>query len=721
MFNIIKTAADTYHVFDGSRNDSMLYRYGILTADNELDNDNVCKQSKDKVIFDASKRKIEIASEHLDVGFRLRIPLSHDERLFGLGDATRDSVMVRGTRADIYIENVRAYGPMTVILSSDGWGFVLNCTYHNVIDCGKTDKDAIVIETNGGNVDYYLFRGDTLKEIIEKVTAVTGRPIMLPKFAYGLTFVQNEETDARSFLWDIKTMRDRGISCDVMGLEPSWMEKHYDYSTDKKWNKSLFPLPVWEDSNTSSFFTFFYPMREMGMQLSLWLCTEYDLFYKEDENLKEDSIASFDDKATIKDEHFSSEIRMDTYTKPEEPWFEHLKKFVDNGAAAFKCDGANQIISHPDRLWGGKYKDAEVHNVYPVILSKQLQQGFREYTDRRLLLYSSGAYTGTQRYAATWAGDTGGGFDTLVSIMNYAMCGHSNASCDIDIQSPEAIHYGFLTPWAQYFCWSNWRYPWFLNPKTEEMIKFYSNLRSSLVPYIYTMAHIANKTGTAILRPLALEFDGTDKFDNIKNEYMLGDSLLVGAFDMNLVLPDGKWTDYITGVRYEGNVKYEIPEGMGGALLVREGSVFVTMKPQKYILEKQHDYIINVYPGCDGEFTLYEDDGFTFDYEKGIYAQTLIKMSDTSSDGFDLTVFRRSGDFPGRPDNGHDNAQNSIPKIKAMQPINDMTVKISGRKPKTIIFNDKEIDFEYDGKFAKFVLTSDVHDSVDAKYVVKYC
>lgn len=720
MLNIIKTGDGSYHVYEGDREASMLYRYGILTPDSECEADNVCRQSDGKIYFDAKKKTVEIHSEYMTSGFRIKIPLEKDERLFGLGDATRENVMIRGTRADVYIENIRAYGPMTVLLSSGGWGFVLNCTYHSVIDCAKTDKDAITIETNGGNIDFYIFGGSSLKDIIGKVTAVTGRPIMLPKFAYGLTFVQNEETDARSFLWDIRTMRDRGIACDVMGLEPSWMEKHYDYSTEKKWNKDLFPLPTWEEENTSSFMTFLYPMREMGMQLSLWLCTEYDLFYKEDESFKEDKTTAFDDKAMIKDEHFSSEIRMDPNTKPDEPWFEHLKKFVDNGAAAFKCDGANQIIAHPDRLWGGKYKDAEVHNVYPVILSKQLQQGFREYTDRRLLLYTSGAYTGTQRFAATWAGDTGGGFATLVSLMNYAMCGHSNASCDIDIQHPEAIHYGFLTPWAQYFCWSNWRYPWFLNPKTEEMIRFYSNLRSSLVPYIYTMAHIANKTGIAILRPLALEFEGTAKFDNVKNEYMLGDKLLVGAFDMNLTLPDGKWTDYITGKVYEGDVKYEIPDGMGGALLVREGSVFVTMKPQKYILEKQHDYIINVYPGADGEFTLYEDDGFTFDYEKGIYAETLIKMTDSSDGGFTLTVCKRSGDFPGRPDNGHDGAMNSIPEIKRMQPVNDMTVKINGKKPTAVLLDENEIDFEYDGRFAVFTLPADVHEAQEAVYKIKY-
>ncbi len=720
MINIIKTAPDSYHIFEGERNESMLYRYGILTSDSELAADDICTTKDNCIHFCAGKRDLDISVEHLSCGFKLRIPLSENERLFGLGDATRENVMIRGTRADIYIENVRTYGPMPILLSSDGWGFVLNCTYHSALDCGCTDKNAIVAETNGGNIDFYLFRASSLKDTITKITTVTGRPMILPKFAYGLTLVHNEETDARSLLWDIKNVRERDIPCDTMGLEPSWMERHYDFSTKKKWNSRLFPLPSWEPENTSSTFTFFYPMREMGMQLSLWLCTEYDLFFKEDENFKQTEKYTFDDKAVIHDEHFASEWRADPYTNPSECWFEHLKKFVDNGAAAFKCDGSNQIVPHPDRLWGGKYLDAQVHNIYPVVLSKQLQQGFKDYTNRRCLVYTSGAYIGTQRYAATWAGDTGGDFNTLISIMNYSMCGHSNASCDIDVQSPEAIHYGFLTPWAQYFCWSNWKYPWFLNPKTEEMIRFYAKLRSSLIPYIYTMAHKAYETGIAILRPLALEYDSTDKFDSVKNEYMLGDNLLVGAFDMHLTLPDGNWIDFITGKTYSGSIEYEIPKNMGGALLVKEGSVFVTMQPQKYILEKQHDYIINVYPGNDASFELYEDDGFTFDYEEGKFTTTFISIFDSCSNGFNLKVCKRKGDFKGRPDNGHDKELNSIPEIKAAQPVNDMLVKIHGKKPQTIILNNEKISFDYESGCAFFTLPALLHSQGDVIYKITY-
>jgi len=152
--------------------------------------------------------------------------------------------------------------------------------------------------------------------------------------------------------------------------------------------------------------------------------------------------------------------------------------------------------------------------------------------------------------------------------------------------------------------------------------------------------------------------------------------------------------------------------------MVKNGSIFVTMKPQKYVLEKNHDYIINVYPGEDASFTLYEDDGFTHDYRSGLYATTLIEMTDTSDSGFNLTVHKRCGNFDGRPDNGHNIYQNSIPEIKGIQPVDDMEIFISGKKPSAIILNGVNISFEYDGTKSKFRLPKEAHEAGNVTYEI---
>lgn len=720
MTKVKQLTGNTYHITEGTPEKSMLYRYGILKADTVCEHDGKCRISENTVILEA-KREVKIKADKGFDRYRLTIPVSEKERFFGAGDSTRKSVALRGQRLDMDVVNVSGYGPMPIFMSSDGWALMLNCTYRSIFDFGTKDRDTLVIDVFCDNVDFYLFKGETLTELLKLITDISGKPMILPKYAYGLTFVHNEQTDARSLLWDIRTIRDRDIPCDTMGLEPSWMSKHYDQSTEKMWDKERFYLPHWLPANQSGSFTFFYPMRKMGMQLSLWLCENYDLLYEEDKNAPVEVAEEMPPEAEIVDKNLAAATRIDTITKIEQPWFEHLKKFVDNGAGAFKLDGCTQVIKHPDRLWGGKYLDTEVHNVYPVILAKQMTQGFRDYTDRRLLLYTAGAYTGTQKYAATWAGDTGGGAGTVVSMLNYAMCGHSNTSCDIDV-TPEALHYGFLLPWAQYFCWANWRYPWFLGEEIENGVRFYSKLRSSLFPYIYSMAYKAYSEALPIVRPLPLIYENDERFDNVTNAYMFGDSLYVGVFDMNLMLPEGRWVDYFTGSIYQGDIKYEIPEGKGGALFVKEGSIIVTMKPQKYILEKQHDYIIGVYPSekQDACFTLFEDDGFTYDYEKGLGCFTKIETKNTTKYGFDLVINPREGSFPGRPDNGHDIANNSVPKIMPESPEKDMTVEICGRKPSAITSDGAKVDFEYDGRKAVFTARTADRGSKALIYKVEY-
>ena len=711
--------------------ESLLSRYGILknTLARTYSESATLTISGNTALLGGARRDVLITVEEHSCGFAVSIPLRKGERLFGLGDATRDAVMVRGLHVPVHVCNVASYGPQPLLLSADGWAILVNCTYSQSFDIGHDDPDLLTIYASGGRPDLYLFVADTLPELVEAVTDITGKPVMLPAFGYGLTIVNNEQVGARELLENIRLCRERGIPCDIMGLEPAWMGG-YNFTVNKAWDKNLFYLPHWLPDNQSGKNTFFFPMREQGMRLSLWLCEEYDLFYEEERRVGEmigmDQDPTIDEvfkkNAAFVDDRLTSKSRADNITKRDQPWFEHLKKFVDNGAVCFKLDGSRQVMEHPDRLWAEKYRDDEGHNVYPVILARQMMEGFREHTGgRRAMLYTAGAFTGTQQYAATWAGDTGGGPRPLVSVLNYAMCGHTNTSCDLDILDPEAMHYAFLLTWTQLLCWANWHYPWYLKAEREEMFRSYALLRSSLFPHIYAAAHRAACTGYPVVRPLPLAYPDTDRFDGVLNAYMLGDSLYVAAFDMNLDLPDGRWYDYFDDRRiYEGKITYERPEGRGGALLAKAGSVVVTMAPQQYILEKEHDYILRVYPGGDGEATLYEDDNHTYGYLDGEYATTRITLADGGDVGYTLTLGMRQGSFPGRPDNGHDHMRNSIPRIDPMAPVRDMKVYLAGRLPSAVTLNDESVPVVIEDGHATFTVPAVLHEKQELSYSIVY-
>lgn len=737
---------------DGNFRETLLSRYNILCDPPEMETS--FSEDETKAILSFGSFSVEVLKsdksicisgngftkklsfysyekgEVSDNGFHAEISLSDGERLFGLGDESRTSIARRGTTARMDMKNVVSYGPIPYLMSSLGWGLLVNCTYVHTYDLGKSDADKITISAQRGGIDFYVFlpESGTLTDILDLYTNVSGKPLVMPKAFYGYTFVTNEQTNARELLWDCKTFRREDIPCDIVGLEPQWMTKYYDTSVDKKFDEDRFYIPQWLPENESGTWTFFYNLREMGFKLSLWLCNDYDLLYEEERLVGERAGAENKpysyEGASILDPHFEAPRYQDQLTKKDEAWFKHLEKFVDNGASAFKLDGAFQVNDHPDRLWGGKYFDDEVHNVYPVLYVKQMQEGFTNHTDgRRAIIYTPCMYAGSQKYCASWAGDTGGGYDTVVAMLNYGLSGHTNVTCDMEVTVKEGIHYGFLSPWVQQLGWRNWQQPWFLREELENMIRYYAHLRSSLFPYIYSMAHKAAKTAVPIARALSLMYPDKPEYDYVTNTYLFGDSMLVAVFDMNVTLPEGKWIDFWNGDVYDGNrkVEYKIPEGRGGALFIKAGSIFVTMQSQDYI-EKSipEKYTINVYHGADASFSLIEDDGYTYDYIKGAYAETVLAIENSTDSSFDIIVEKRRGNYPGRDKRPEGIYKESDPVINGIGDITPFDVEIHTAVAKEILLDGESIPFTVkDGK-TYFNIPAEIHRNKTLKYSVKY-
>ena len=198
-------------------------------------------------------------------------------------------------------------------------------------------------------------------------------------------------------------------------------------------------------------------------------------------------------------------------------------------------------------------------------------------------------------------------------------------------------------------------------------------------------------TGTPICRALPLMFDDV-RANNIVSEYMFGDNILVGAFSDKVYLPEGNvWYDAWTGKLYEGGqeVRVEIPEGKGGPLFIRGGAIIPTEKPKQYEDDvNTANLILNLYPSGKSEYTLYEDDGVTFDYEAGARASTKFTMEENGK-GFTLAVGARSGRF-----NGMTNNRTYTAKVRLE------------KAPVSVTVDGEEKTFSYDGKFASFEIGS---------------
>lgn len=584
-------------------------------------------------------------------GYFLSCSIDPLERVQGLGDVARDRLCKRGYATPMWVRNVSSYVPVPFLMGERGWGLFIDTTWRHVVDVASERSDLLSVRANGGAMDIVLFAGGSYRSNLDRFTALTGRPALLPMWAYGLTFVCNQQADARELVDDALNFRREGIPCDLIGLEPGWMSKYYDNTTKKTWHPERFYIPEWLGKRSPA--SFVGALDRLGFKLSLWLCCDYDLFWESERRLgdkrKEDvdiPVPHPDDFE--RDQHFGHPPRrMDDVTVIDEPWFSHLRQFVDQGVRAFKLDGAYQVNEHPDRLYGNGMGDEEAHNLYPVIYNQQMAEGYAAYTGKRPMIYTAGGYTGIQAYSATWAGDTGGGCKPLCSMLNHAFVGHANVSCDMDVFSVSGIHFGFLQAWSQVNSWAYWRHPWLLGEKLKPIFVSYAVLRYRLLPYLYSMAHGAACSGWPIMRPMELVHPDDANCRDLINQYYLGDDLLVGCFTDRIYLPAGNWYDWWTGRHVSGG-EYRllaVPEDRGGPLYVRGGAVIPCAPPMDWIGQKKDGVLIlEVFPGGDGKTVVYEDDGESLEWRRGDLSTTSIVHSSGR-----LEIGPRMGSFSGSP------------------------------------------------------------------------
>ncbi len=181
------------------------------------------------------------------------------------------------------------------------------------------------------------------------------------------------------------------------------------------------------------------------------------------------------------------------------------------------------------------------------------------------------------------------------------------------------------------------------------------DLRYRLLPYIYSEAWQVTKNGSTIMRPLVMDFNGDTSALNQDYEFMFGKALLVAPVTepkvkgWNVYLPKSVgWYDFWNGEHFNGGqtIKTEVPLDKI-PLYVKAGSIIPMGPVIQYATEKNDPIEIRVYPGADGEFTLYEDENDNYDYEKGKYSTITFKWDDANKT---LHISDRKGSFPGMVD-----------------------------------------------------------------------
>lgn len=577
-----------------------------------------------------------------NAGYQFIMPLAEKEKLVGFGDHYRQGFLLNGRQDTLWIRYPVKHVPVPFFMSSRGYGIFFNTTRKLTYDIASSAKNEARIYVPKDYLDAYIIVGDSYAEMIDRYTDLTGKPNMPPLKSFGLWLLMHSVATGHDVINIARTLRQEGIPCDNISLEPDWMEQRYDFSTEKEWNSDRFRA-VPQGTFRRGPDRMIQALNRMGYDLGLWLCCKSDLTWEEERRLgkKAEVITPGGGKLQLdgieighQDDNVGhSPIWMDETTKRNEAWFEHLKKFVDDGVRFFKMDPAILINEFPDRLYSNGCRDDEMHNIVFMLCSKQMCNDYEAFTKQRSYGISIAGWAGFQRFPGTWAGDTGGGAQSMVGILQDAVMGHSYATCDMETFKVSGIHMGFFLPWALINSWASFHYPGYQGDEIDSVYRDYSRLRMSLLPYLYSLAFEASRTAKAIARPMLMEYPEVDQAYELTQQYMLGDSMLISVYAGDRInLPKGRWYDYWNNTIVEGNweeISLPFPKNRGGHLLIREGALIPTIEPMQHTGEKEiTDIEWLLFPNANpSSFTLYLDDGNSLGYRDEKYACATLTAS----------------------------------------------------------------------------------------------
>lgn len=494
--------------------------------------------------------------------------LGPDECIYGLGERFMP-VNRRGQRIEAWnfntwgTSNERAYKNVPFFLSTAGYGIFVNTTGRVRFDFGSGQRSSISagFEVEDDRLDYYLFFGPRLKEILDRYTDVTGKAPVPPKWSFGL-WMGGMEYMSRAVVESVATrLRDERVPCDVLNLDHHWMRN--TMYADLLWDEHHYPDPQGMIAR----------VKALGFRIVLWIQpwipqrsqvfadgARRGVFVRR----RDGSIYLYN--PTIPHEEASPSGIVDFTDPVAVEWYgERIGNLVKMGVDGFKCD-FGEAIPEDGVFHAGLGR--QVHNIYAFYYNKIVYEALQRHHPTGGLVWGRSAWAGSQRFPIQWSGDPWANFDhmacTLWGGISYGLSGMPFWSHDIGGYHGTPSRELFLR-WAAFGLLSSHsrlhgdtpREPWAFGQEVLDTLRELVELRYRLLPYIYSCAHEAHVTGVPVLRAMVLEFEDDPMTRDLGLQYMLGPSLLVAPLvkpggEGTAYLPEGSWREFWTGREVSG-------------------------------------------------------------------------------------------------------------------------------------------------------------------------
>jgi alpha-glucosidase len=524
------------------------------------------------------------------------------------------------------------------------YGVFFDNTYRSTFDYGKESPDYFSFGAEGGELNYYFIAGPEPKKVIEEYMAMTGRPPLPPLWSLGYQqcrYSYYPESRAREI---VKTFRDKKIPADVIYFDIDYQQGYAPFTI----NREYFPTfeKMIADFRAQGFHTILitdlHIKKDPGHGYA-----PYDSGVKNDMFVKNP-----DGSVYVGDVWPGASVFPDfTLSRVRDWWGALYKNFVAMGAAGFWNDmNEPSVFLRADktmpldtvhRLDDGTTLDHRaVHNIFGMENARATYEGLLKLqAGERPFVLTRAAYSGAQRYSATWTGDNSSTWNHLKMstpmLMGMGISGMPLVGDDIGgfagSPTPDLLtrwfEVGALNPIYRDHTTKGTadQEPWVHGPEHEAIRRKYIELRYRLLPYLYTGIEEATRTGLPLMRPVFFEYPEASEFYGDDHDFLFGRDLFVAPVTTEMVdpedisLPPGDWYDFWTGRKHAYKEKIQLhPRLDEMPLYVRAGAILPMQPVIQHTGETPNGPLqLRVYPGNDCTGSVYQDDGHSFAYQKG--------------------------------------------------------------------------------------------------------
>jgi alpha-D-xyloside xylohydrolase len=583
------------------------------------------------------------------------------EGLYGLGQHQAGVWNYRGATVDLSEENTEIAIPLLV--STNGYGIFWNNPSSSRVN-NRFVHSIYISADVADRVDYYFLYGPEADDIIGHYRELTGEAPLFGRWAYGFWQCKNRYQSQKELEGIAAKYRAMHIPVDNIVQDWFW----WVTMGEMKWNPN-YPDPEGMISTLHK--------EHFHLMVSVWPyfrpgSAVYEQFDRNGWFVAKTVAPSFhplgqalyDATNDAARKQYWDNINVALFRKGVDAWW------LDTDEPETEGREENILLDHELSIGSG----ARYANVYPLFHALGVSDGQRAESDKkRVFILSRSAYAGSQRYGVTaWSGDVLSDWVTfqrqIAAGLNYAISGMPYWTTDIggfisggNLSDPKFRE--LFVRWFQFGTFSpifrvhGTRSPdenelWSYGPEAEKILVDFDTLRYRLLPYIYSEAWQVTSHHGTLMRPLVMNWRGDVAAQNTGDEYLFGPSILVnpvytqGATRRSVYLPEATWYDFWTGEKLEGGRRIEADAPLSKMpLFVRAGSIVPMGPAMEWSTEKPADPLeLRVYPGADGDFTLYEDQNDGYDYVKGARATIQLHWDDATRT---LTVGAREGTFPG--------------------------------------------------------------------------